>query len=76
MDAFILQRPPKALAEDVVQLPGFAIHGDLCLGPLQAVGSVEGRELRSLVGIQDLGRAELVDGLVQCLDAEVCLQRV
>ena len=48
-------------------------EGDLGLGPLQPIGQVEGRELRPLVGIQDLGRAKLVDRLVQRLEAEVRL---
>lgn len=76
IDAFIFQGPPEALDVDVVQIPGFAIHRYLGLCPLQPVGPVEGRELRPLVRIHDLGRAELVDGLVQRLEAEVCLQRV
>ena len=57
----------------VVQISGFAVHRDFGLGPLQPVGPVEGRELRALVGIHDLGRPKFVDGLVQSLDAEVRL---
>ena len=51
-------------------------HGHFGLGPFQPVGPVEGCELRPQVGVHDFGRAELVDGLVQRLDAEVGLQRV
>jgi hypothetical protein len=60
----------------VVEISGFAVHGDLGLGPLQPVGPVEGSELTALVGVHDLGRAELVDRLVQRLEAELGLQRV
>lgn len=76
IDAFILQRPPATFNEDVVEVSGFAVHGDLGLGPLQAVGPVEGCELATLVGIHDLGRAKLVDRFVQRLEAEVGLQGV
>ena len=43
---------------------------------LQPVGPIKGGELAALVGIHDLGRAELMDRLVQRLEAEVGLQRV
>ena len=76
VDAFVFQRPPEALNEDVVQIPGFAVHRYFGLGPLQPVGPVERRELRPLVRIHDLGRAEAVDCLVQRLDAKISLQRV
>ena len=76
VDAFILERPPQALDEDVVKVAGFAVHRYLCLGPFQPVGPVEGGELRSLIRVHDLGRAELVDRLVQRLDAELGLERV
>ena len=76
IDAFVFQGSPKALDEDVVQRPGFAVHGYLGLGPLQSVGPVEGCELRPLIRVHDLGRAELVDGLVQRRNAELGLQRV
>lgn len=43
--AFILQRPPDTLDEDVVEIAGFAVRRDLGLGPIQPVGPVEGGEL-------------------------------
>jgi hypothetical protein len=49
---------------------------DASLGPLQPVGPVEGCELASLISVYYLGRAELVDRLVQSLEAEVRFQRV
>ena len=76
IDAFILQGPPQTLDEDVVDAAPFAIHRDPGADPFQPVGPGEGRELRPLIGVHDLGRAELVDRLVQRLDAEVSFQRV
>ena len=51
-------------------------RGDLSLRPLQPVGPVKGRELAALIRVHDLGWAELVDGLVQRLEAKVGFQRV
>lgn len=48
IDACVFQGSPQALNEDVVQLAGFAVHGDLDLGPFQLVGPVEGCELTAL----------------------------
>ena len=76
VNTFILQRPPETLDKDVVQVSGFAIHGDFGLGSLQPVGPVEGRELTTLIRVHDLRRPKFVDRLVQCLKAEVGLQRV
>jgi len=76
VDAFILQGPPKALDEGVVETAPLSVHRDPGADPFQSVGPGKGRELAALVGIHDLGRAELVDRLVQRLDAEVGLQRV
>ena len=76
VDAFILQGPPEAFDEDVVDAPALSIHRDPDANPFQPVGPGEGRELRPLIAVHDLGRAELVDGLVQGLDAEVGFQGV
>ena len=76
VDAFILQGPPEAFDEDVVEAAPLAVHRDPGADPLQPVGPCEGRELRALIGIHDVRWAELVDRLVQRLDAEVGFQRV
>ena len=72
--AFILQRLPQALDEDVVDAAPFSVHGDPGANALQAVSPGKGCELAALIGVHDPGRAKVVDGLVQCLDAEVSLQ--
>ena len=76
IDAFILQGAPEALDEDVVDEAPFAVHRDPGAHPFQPVRPGEGRELRPLIGVHNLGRTELVDRLVQRLDAEVGFQRV
>lgn len=65
VDAFVFRGPPEAIYEDVVSIVGFAIHRDIGLFPRQPVTLVKGRELGTLVGIDDLGRTDVVDDLVQ-----------
>ncbi len=76
VDAFILQGPPEALDEDVVEAASLAVHRDPGADALQPVGPGEGRELRPLIGVHDLGWTELVDRLVQRLDAEFKRQAI
>lgn len=76
IDAFILPGPPKAFDEDVVDAAPFPVHGDPGADPFQPVGPSEGRELRALVAVHDLGRPEAMARLVQSFDAEVHFQRV
>ena len=51
VDAFLLQGPPEALDEDVVDAAPFAVHRDPGADPLQPVGPGEGRELAALIGL-------------------------
>jgi len=76
IDAFILQEPPEAFDENIVNAAPLAVHRDPGADPFQPVNPGKGCELAALIGIHDLGRAELVDRLAQRLDAEVRLQRV
>lgn len=71
IDVFILQGPPEAFDEDIVQAEPLAVHRDPGADPFQPVCPGEGRELAALIRVHDLGEAELVDRLVQRLDAEV-----
>lgn len=48
IDAFILQGPPEALDEDVVDTAPFPIHRDAGADPFQPVGPGEGGELAAL----------------------------
>lgn len=76
VDALVFQGPPQSLDEDVVEKPAFSIHRDPHAGSAEPVRPGEAGELRSSVSIHYLGRAKLVDGLVQRLDAEVRFQRI
>ena len=76
INAFILQRSPEALDEDVVHAATFADHRDTCADPFQPVSPGEGRELAALIRVHDLRWSEAVDRLIQCFDAEVSLKRV
>lgn len=49
---------------------------DTHCGPAQPIRPGEGSDLGALIGDYDLGRAELVNGLIQLLDARDGLQRV
>lgn len=55
---------------------GIAVHRDTGADLFKPVSPDEGCELRSLIGIHDLGRAELEFDLVQRFDPEVGFQRV
>jgi hypothetical protein len=59
VDAFILQGPPEALDEDVVDTAPFAVHRDPGADPLQPVGPGEGRELAALSVFMILGGPKL-----------------
>jgi hypothetical protein len=76
VDAFVLQGPQQALDDDAIEAAPLSIQRDLGADPLPPVHPGEGRELRSLTIVHDLGRAELVDCIVPRLDAEVSLQGV
>ena len=73
VDALVFQSAPKPLDEDVVEEPAFSIHRDPDARPAEPFGPGKGRELGTLIRIRDLGRPELVDGLVERFDAEVGL---
>ena len=45
VDAFILEGPPEALDEDIVDASAFAVHGDPGASALQPVRPGKGREL-------------------------------
>jgi hypothetical protein len=74
--AFRLQGPPQAFDEDVAEAAALPVNRDPGAGPPKPIGPGDGRELRSLVSINDPGRAEPVQGLVQRSDTEVRLKHV
>lgn len=76
VDTLVFQGAPQPIDENIVDEPAFPIHRDSHAGSAEPVGLCDGRELRSLICIHDLGRAKFVNGIVQRFDAEVRLQRV
>lgn len=75
-DAFVLQRPPQALDEDVVHPTAAATHRDADTGIAQRVGESEAGELAALVGVEDAGPAVTGDRFLQRFDTEVGVHRV
>ena len=73
IDALVFQGALMPLDKDVVEEAAFPIHRDPRARPAEPIGPDEGCELGSLIGIHDLGRSALVDGLGQRLDTEVGL---
>ena len=76
VDTLVFQGASQPVDEDVVEESAFPIHRDSHARSAEPVGPGEGRELRSLICIHDLGRAEPVSSIVQRFDAEARLQRV
>ena len=71
VDLLVLHRSPQPLNEDVVAPGAAAIHADADLMTLENADEVGGRELRALVGVEDLRLSEALQRLLECLDAEV-----
>jgi hypothetical protein len=63
----------RSLAVPEGDLVPLAVIGDPGADPFQPICLDDGGELAALVGVQDPGRAEAVDGLGQRLDEVVCL---
>src|SRR5512135_2731842 len=75
VDVFVFHAPPQALHEYVVQRPPPTVPAHRDPGLLQAAGVIPRRELRTLIGVEDLWPAQR-QRLVESLQAEPPLQRV
>jgi len=62
VDVLVLDRAPQALDENVVQGSAPAVHAHLDAGSLQDADELDGRELRTLIGVEDSRHS-----LFQCL---------
>ena len=71
IDVIVFERSPQALDEHVVNGSAHSVHRDLDSGVLQDRGEVLARELKSLIRVEDFGRAVKGEGFVQGRDAEV-----
>ena len=63
VDAFVFQRAPQPLDEDVIHPTATTVHRDADVGILQGVAEGKAGELRALIRIEDLGFAEAGDRL-------------
>ena len=76
INAFVLERAPEALDENVVHPLALAVHGDTDSLLFEHIGPGTAGELAALIGVEDFRTAVLLDGLVQGLDAECRVLRV
>ena len=63
VDVFVFERTPQPLDENVVSPPAFAIHTDLDALFFEPSGEGFTGELTSLIGVEDLRRALLMESL-------------
>ena len=68
--AFVFQRPPEPLDEDVVYPATAPVHADPHLGMAQHAGEVDAGELAARIRVEDLWPAEARQRFPQSLDAE------
>jgi hypothetical protein len=72
---FILDRPPEAFDEDVVQCSTPAIHADANAGLFQRLCKRRGGKLYALICVKDF-RATLRQGRLQGIETEQSIQRI
>lgn len=75
IDLLVFDRPPEPLDEHVVPPCALAVHRDGNLSLFQHGGEVDGGELRSLVGVEDVGLAVTGQRLLDRFDAEIGFHR-
>src|SRR2546427_819332 len=71
INLLVLHAPPQPLDEHVIDPATLAVHADGDASPLETLGPLLARELRALVGVEDLRYPELRHRLLQRLNAEV-----
>ena len=71
IDVVVFERAPQALDEHVVDGSSHPVHRDPDAGVEQDAGERFGRELRALIGVEDLGRAVESEGFGERRHAEV-----
>ncbi len=70
VDLVVLESPPKALRNDIVQSPTFAVHAKRCPRVQENLGEVRASEGGTLVGIEDFRRPVDPKSLFHGLDAK------
>ena len=76
IDALVLHATPEPFDEDVVPVAAFSIHADPDAMGLQYLGERLAGELAALIAIEDARRPIALQGLLQCVNAEVRIQGV
>src|SRR5207253_9957396 len=71
VDAFVFHRSPEPLDEDIVEPAAATVHRDAHAGVLQQLDKARTGELRSLICVEDLGRAVPCQGLLDCGVVEI-----
>jgi len=76
VDVLVFDATPETLDEDVVQRPTAPVHADGDPFAQEHLGEGGAGELRTLVGLEDVGPAIAAQGVFQAVDAELRLQGV
>ena len=63
INLFVFEAAPEALNEDVVDPAAFAIHADFYVSIFEYLGKCLTGELAALVGVEDFGRAVVMQGI-------------
>jgi hypothetical protein len=72
----VLDRPPQSLNENIVLDAASAVHADFYVMMFQKVCKCFAGELSSLIRIKNIRRAEPIDGVFKCLNAEISIKGV
>lgn len=74
--AFVFHRAPQPLDEDIVHPAPLVVHGVFDPDGLKRARELEARELRPLIGVEDLGPTETRKRLLQRGHSEIRIHRV
>jgi hypothetical protein len=75
VDVFVFHAAPKPLDKDVVYPTTLAVHADRDADGLQRRDPIIARELRALIGVENLRLAVLGHGLLERFDAKIYRHR-
>ena len=75
IDQFVFDRPPEALDDNVVDGPAATVHADLNGAVFEDLEEFRGRELRSLVGVED-ERLSPAESIAERIAAKGSFERV
>lgn len=64
VNIFVLDTAPKPFHEYIVKRPAFTVHADLDIIVLQYLSECGGRELASLIRVEDFWRPVSLDSLI------------